>query len=267
MLLTILSHTANASPLSISTSRAQKTVAIETPTQIAGRILSWLSTLAYILSRMPQLYKNFNRKSTSGLSPHLFVAAFFGNLFYSSSILTNPSAWSDFAPYGGHGWAGDEGSEQAVWVSKALPFWLGAAGVLVMDGAIGVQFLVYGDGGASQKPAVVVEEFVEPPPADRDEDPMARSTQSIVIKRPWRRVNGWMRGWVPSVSVAGTPTLVTPRSWESSGSSDEEDEEDDGMGTGNIGDDVARWEERQRLLSTRDASEEEGEEPRSYGAI
>jgi len=212
---------------------------------------------------MPQLYKNFTRKSTSGLSPHLFIAAFFGNLFYSSSILTNPSAWSSFPPYGGHGWIGPEGSNQAIWVSKALPFWLGAAGVLVMDAAIGIQFLIYGDGGASTKPAIVVEEIVEPPPRRvSEDDPMAQSTQSIVIKRPWRRVNGWMRGWVPSVSVAGTPRIGTPRSWGSW----RNEEAENGEGR-SIEEEVSRWEEQQRLLNNRSADVDEEDDARSYGAI
>lgn len=271
MVLAVLSHTTTASPLNRSSHAFQPLIVSESPTEIAGRILSWLSTLAYLLSRMPQLYKNFARKSTTGLSPLLFIAAFFGNVFYSSSILTNPSAWSNFPPYGGHGWAGSEGSNQVEWVTKALPFWLGAAGVLIMDGAIGVQFSIYGDGGASQKPTVVVEEVLEDQPdLDTGGDgthPMERSTQSIVIKRPWTRVNGWMRGWVPSVSVAGTPRPGTPRNWGSFGSGSGSGDEREGGEGRSIGDEVARWEERQRLLSARDVDAEEEEQARSYGAV
>jgi solute carrier family 66 (lysosomal lysine-arginine transporter), member 1 len=263
MVLAVLSHTTTASPLPEARSHLRIQTIAETPTQIAGRILSWVSTLAYLLSRFPQLYKNFTRKSTSGLSPHLFLAAFIGNLFYSTSILTNPCAWSDLPPYGGHGWVGPEGSNQGTWISKAAPFWLGTAGVLIMDAAIGIQFLVYGDGGISDKPAVVVEEFIEPAHTE-DEDPMQRSTQSIVIKRPWRRVNGWMRGWVPSVSVAGTPRPGTPRSWGSLGSDGDEVEGAQGR---SIGDEVARWEESQRLLGSRTVDDDEAEEARSYGAV
>ena len=60
---------------------------------------------------------------------------------------------------------------------RALPFWLGAAGVLVMDAAVGVQFLMYGE---SEDAKVVVLE------------------ESGRENWRWRRVSGWMRGWVPS---------------------------------------------------------------------
>ena len=57
-----------------------------------------------------------------------------------------------------------------------MPFFLGAAGVLGLDASVGVQFLLYGEREAK---VIVVEE-------ERGQ-----------IGR-WRRVSGWMRGWVPS---------------------------------------------------------------------
>ncbi len=153
----------------------------ETAATIAGRILSWSSTLLYLGSRLPQLYKNHSRRSTSGLSAKLFIAAFFGNLFYSTSLLTNPCAWSDMPAYGGGGWVGPEGNSRAEWVGRALPFWLGAAGVLALDGAVGVQFLMFRD--------VVEKDIV------RDETGR------------WRRVRGWMRGWAPTAR-AFSPSRV-----------------------------------------------------------
>ena len=148
--------------------------------EYAGRILSWTSTLLYLGSRLPQIYKNAIRRSTSGLSPTLFIAAFCGNFFYSSSLLTNPLAWSSYPPYGLHGWVGPEGSDRRTWVALAAPFWLGAAGVLVMDATIGVQFLMYGEG--LERSVVLVE--------DREG------------KSRWRNVSGWMRGWIPSPGPA-----------------------------------------------------------------
>jgi uncharacterized protein with PQ loop repeat len=143
----------------------------------AGTVLSWLSTLLYLGSRLPQLYKNWARKSTAGLSAHLFIAAFFGNLFYSTSMLANPNLWADAPAHGLHGWVENTPNIRYDWFMRALPFWLGAAGVLVMDAAVGVQFLMYGE---SEDAKVVVLE------------------ESGSENWRWRRVSGWMRGWVPS---------------------------------------------------------------------
>ena len=149
---------------------------VETPLEVAGTIISWCSTALYLGSRLPQLYKNFQRQSTAGLSPLLFFAAFCGNMFYSASMLTNPNAWNDFEAYGGHGWADADGSQKWAWIARAAPFFLGAAGVLGLDAMMGVQFLLYGEGDAK-----VV----------RVRDGHGHSH--------WERVNGWMRGWIPSV--------------------------------------------------------------------
>ena len=145
----------------------------------AGRIFSWMSTALYLGSRVPQIFKNYRRRSTAGLSPYLFIAAFFGNLFYSCSLLANPLAWNDAPPYGLHGWVGDEANDRITWISLAIPFFLGSAGVLVMDAIVGIQFLAYG-GKDSEIPAEVL--VVQ--------DERGRSQ--------WRKVTGWMRGWMPS---------------------------------------------------------------------
>ena len=166
-----------ASPLQPLSQHQTSSSSAPNPLELAGRILSWISTLLYLGSRLPQIYKNHRRRSTSGLSPTLFIAAFFGNLFYSTSLLTNPLAWHSSPPYGLHGWAGSEGNDRRNWITLAIPFFLGAAGVLVMDATIGIQFLIFGEERAPPKVVVV-----------RDE--RGRSQ--------WRRVSGWMRGWVPS---------------------------------------------------------------------
>ncbi|KAJ0416102.1 PQ loop repeat-domain-containing protein [Aspergillus carlsbadensis] len=140
-----------------------------------GTIFSWMSTVLYLGSRPPQLYKNYRRKSTSGLSPLLFMAAFCGNLFYSSSLLTNPNAWYDFGPYGGGGWADAGGNNRLEWVARAAPFFLGAFGVLFLDGFMGVQFLMYGS--ADDESVIEIED---------------------TKRGRWTRVRGWMRGWIPS---------------------------------------------------------------------
>ncbi|KAM0805093.1 PQ loop repeat-domain-containing protein [Usnea florida] len=170
----------NASPLYIQSKDTSTTVF---SSESVGRILSWCSTGCYLGSRLPQIYRNAHRRSTAGLSPILFIAAFFGNLFYSSSLLANPLAWSSYPPYGLHGWVDSEGSDRTTWVTLAAPFWIGAAGVLALDATVGVQFLMYGEGD------------VEKPVSEQDRKGKIR----------WRRVRGWMRGWVPNPSWVSSP--------------------------------------------------------------
>lgn len=188
-----------------------------TPLESAGTILSWFSTLLYLGSRLPQLYKNWSRKSTAGLSPGLFIAAFFGNLFYSTSIIANPNAWYDCDAYGNGGWAGKDGNDRIEWILSALPFWLGAAGVLGLDGAVGVQFLLYGDGGDGAK-VVVLEEA------------------GAQGRWRWRRVSGWMRGWVPTFGEPGTRVRSQTRDEERSGLLDGEGRGASGRGYGGTSD-------------------------------
>lgn len=168
----------HASPLHVTEDSAAPMQSVTSGVEVAGRVLSWISTACYLGSRLPQIYKNARRRSTAGLSPTLFIAAFFGNLFYSSSLLTNPLAWASYPPHGLYGWVGPEGSDRAEWISLAAPFWLGAAGVLVLDATVGVQFLLYGKGS---RVFIVM-------------DNRGRSR--------WRRVSGWMRGWIPSPNPA-----------------------------------------------------------------
>lgn len=165
---------------------------------VIGELTSWICTCLYLGSRIPQIYKNEKRRSTSGLSPALFIAAFCGNFFYSSSLLTNPLAWSSYPSYGHHGWAGPEGSDRATWVRLAAPFFLGAFGVLALDAIIGVQFLRYGEGSEGKKVVVISDD-------ERGRGP-GRG-------RRWQKVTGWMRGWIPSPGR------------KLKGSSDEEDDE------------------------------------------
>ncbi|KAK0768016.1 hypothetical protein LTR59_017987 [Friedmanniomyces endolithicus] len=187
LLLACLLALAQASPLSQPTHHpshsSPNTQTTSTPLETLGTALAWLSTTLYLLSRLPQLLKNHRRKSTAGLSPHLFLAAFSGNLFYSAALLTNPCAWADYPAFGAGGWVGAQGSERRVWGMAALPFFLGAAGVLGLDASVGLQFWVY---GGRRERVVVVVEVQEGGEGERG-----------WRGRHWRRVSGWMRGWVP----------------------------------------------------------------------
>ena len=171
----------NASPLYLQSKDTSTTVF---SSESIGRILSWCSTGCYLGSRLPQIYRNAHRRSTAGLSPILFIAAFFGNLFYSSSLIANPLAWESYPPYGLHGWVDSEGSDRATWITLAAPFWIGAFGVLALDATVGVQFLMYGEG-------------------DVEKSVLGQDHKGEIR---WRRVRGWMRGWVPSTGWVPSPS-------------------------------------------------------------
>ena len=184
VLLTSALRAVAAGALPLNALKSSQPAPLEAPdaAMVIGEITSWICTCLYLGSRIPQIYKNQQRRSTSGLSAALFISAFCGNLFYSSSLLANPLAWSSYPPYGHHGWAGPEGSDRATWVRLAAPFFLGAFGVLALDAIIGVQFLRFGEGSEGKKVAVVAV----------SDDGRGRR------QRRWQKVTGWMRGWIPS---------------------------------------------------------------------
>ncbi|BFZ58035.1 hypothetical protein PYCC9005_005093 [Savitreella phatthalungensis] len=99
-----------------------------------GTAASWLSSVLYLTSRVPQIRLNWQRKSTFGTSILLFTAAFFGNLCYTLSILTSPYASSEY---------GQSSDEIRGFLFAALPFLIGASGTLVFDAVIGAQWLIY----------------------------------------------------------------------------------------------------------------------------
>lgn len=145
----ILAHVAGASPVSPSSAPVlASTGFMDTPLtkEVLGTYLSWLSTLAYLTSRLPQLLLNLSRRSTEGLAISLFIAAFFGNFFYSASILLNPLGHGDYPAWGGGGLAGEDGSKRDEWWGRTIPFLIGAAGVLILDAAVGWQWVLWGEG-------------------------------------------------------------------------------------------------------------------------
>ncbi|WRT67217.1 uncharacterized protein IL334_004183 [Kwoniella shivajii] len=99
--------------------------------RIIGRISAWACTTLYLASRLPQIWKNFQRKSVEGLSILLFVMAFFGNVTYVSSILLNPAG-------------GGDPNEAGHYLLEALPYLLGSGGTLMFDLTIMIQSLIYG---------------------------------------------------------------------------------------------------------------------------
>lgn len=89
-----------------------------------GRVFAWTCTCLYLMSRIPQLLKNYRRQSVEGLSASLFIFAVFGNLTYASSVLSHPGQTIDT-------------------LLEALPYLIGSAGTLMFDFSIFCQFLYY----------------------------------------------------------------------------------------------------------------------------
>jgi uncharacterized protein with PQ loop repeat len=58
---------------------------------IIGQIMGWICAFIYIVGRIPQVYHNFKRKSTEGLSIYMYIFSICGNIFYISSILVYSS--------------------------------------------------------------------------------------------------------------------------------------------------------------------------------
>jgi len=98
--------------------------------RVIGRIFAWICTTLYLTSRLPQIWKNFVRKSVEGLSMSLFISAFLGNFFYVLSIITSPPA---------------SGPGGRAFLLESIPYLLGSGGVLIFDMIIVLQGRMYRD--------------------------------------------------------------------------------------------------------------------------
>ncbi|CAO3597122.1 unnamed protein product [Absidia cylindrospora] len=111
--------------LTSSTNLSSSSQSLDMPNSVVvGTFFAWSCTTLYLLSRLPQIRKNFRRCSVQGLSPSLFIFAVCGNLAYTSSILLHPGQTRDT-------------------LLEALPYLLGSAGTLIFDLTIFLQFLYY----------------------------------------------------------------------------------------------------------------------------
>lgn len=98
--------------------------------RIVGRFFAWLCTTLYLTSRLPQIWKNYVRKSVKGLSLYLFVFAFLGNFFYVCSLLSSPPAHAP-PPI------------STDFFKESIPYLLGSGSTFVFDVTIVSQFAVY----------------------------------------------------------------------------------------------------------------------------
>uniref|UniRef100_A0A3P8SK40 Lysosomal amino acid transporter 1 homolog n=1 Tax=Amphiprion percula TaxID=161767 RepID=A0A3P8SK40_AMPPE len=99
-----------------------------TPKEIIGFSIGSISSVLYLCSRLPQMYTNFKRKSTEGVSYFLFALVILGNTTYGLSVLLkNP----------------DQGQGESSYLVHHLPWLIGSLGTLSLDLIISVQFLIY----------------------------------------------------------------------------------------------------------------------------
>ncbi|KAI8921988.1 PQ loop repeat-domain-containing protein [Powellomyces hirtus] len=94
-----------------------------TTAQTIGLFVAYTCTTLYLSSRLPQIYHNFVRRSTAGLSMSMFVCAAMGNLTYVLSILSN--------------------STNRASLVAAAPYLIGSGGTLGFDAVIFVQWWWY----------------------------------------------------------------------------------------------------------------------------
>nr|XP_014425047.1 lysosomal amino acid transporter 1 homolog [Pelodiscus sinensis] len=117
-----------------------------TKKEIIGFTIGSIASLLYLFSRLPQIYTNFKRKSTTGVSYLLFALVMLGNLLYGISVLLkNP----------------DPGQAEGSYVLHHLPWLIGSLGVLSLDVIISFQFLAYRRPRSSEQGEV--------PPGKQDE--------------------------------------------------------------------------------------------------
>lgn len=99
-----------------------------TTKEVIGFCIGSLSSVLYLFSRLPQIYTNFKRKSTAGVSYFLFALVILGNTMYGLSVLLkNP----------------DLGQGESSYLIHHLPWLIGSLGTLFLDLIISVQFLIY----------------------------------------------------------------------------------------------------------------------------
>ncbi|KIW82555.1 hypothetical protein Z517_05582 [Fonsecaea pedrosoi CBS 271.37] len=88
-----------------------------------AQVLGYLSAVAYLGARIPQIIKNARDRSCEGLSLLFFILSLMGNLTYGAGILCH--------------------STEHKYVIKNLPWLIGSLGTMVEDITIFIQFHLY----------------------------------------------------------------------------------------------------------------------------
>lgn len=68
--------------------------------RVAGNFLGWVSSLFYLMSRISQIYKNWQRSAIEGLSLSMFACTMAANLLYGAGIVVRAESWDDLTVAG-----------------------------------------------------------------------------------------------------------------------------------------------------------------------
>ncbi|EAY00802.1 PQ loop repeat family protein [Trichomonas vaginalis G3] len=90
---------------------------------IKGILIGWISGIVYSSSRICQIFKNYQRKETEGLSIQFFISAWLGNGTYAVSIFLKDSHWG------------------YIWMQ--FPWLVGSMGPMILDFIVLMQFMRY----------------------------------------------------------------------------------------------------------------------------
>ncbi|MCJ8734736.1 hypothetical protein PDJAM_G00238800 [Pangasius djambal] len=99
-----------------------------TTKEIIGFTFGSVSSMLYLCSRLPQIFTNFRRKSTEGVSFFLFALVILGNVTYGLSVLVKKP---------------ERGEGESSYIVHHLPWLIGSLGTLLLDLLISVQFMMY----------------------------------------------------------------------------------------------------------------------------
>ncbi|XP_062888996.1 lysosomal amino acid transporter 1 homolog [Mobula hypostoma] len=99
-----------------------------TTQEIIGFIVGSFSSVFYLASRLPQLWRNMQRKSTEGISLCLFALMILGNLTYGLSVLLKVPR---------------KGQTEDNYVVHHVPWLVGSLGTMALDIMILIQFFMY----------------------------------------------------------------------------------------------------------------------------
>lgn len=131
-----------------------------------GNTASWSSNTLYVVSRIPQISRNYERKSTEGVSPALFIAVLVGNAAYTLAVATEWQAVTDPV-------------EKAKFVVAEMPFIVGGIATTLMDLIIFAQLYLYRNNGIAYE----IVEGVEPAGTETGEVAQPGETTKLIVSR------------------------------------------------------------------------------------